>query len=113
MWRHMNPIFQVSDVGRAVAWYRDVLGLTPTWQAEERIAGLSIGDLELYVERADDPSPSRVSVFVDDADAAYEQYRSAGAVFAEGLEDKPWGIRRFTVRDPDGNLIDVGQQVAG
>jgi catechol 2,3-dioxygenase-like lactoylglutathione lyase family enzyme len=108
----MNPIFEVSDVDRSVAWYRDVLGLTPSWQAEDRIAGMSIGDLELYLERADEPSPSRVSVYVDDADTVYELYRSAGAVFAAGLETKPWGMRRFTVRDPDGNLIDVSHQVA-
>jgi catechol 2,3-dioxygenase-like lactoylglutathione lyase family enzyme len=53
-----------------------------------------------------------VSVYVDDADAAYEQYRAAGAVFAEGIEDKPWGVRRFTVRDPDGNLIDVSHELS-
>ncbi|HXD58764.1 MAG TPA: VOC family protein [Thermoleophilaceae bacterium] len=111
MWRHMNPVFQVSDVERAVAWYQEVLGLTPTWTWEDRTVGMSIGDLELYLDRADKPSPSRVSVYVDDAEAAYEQYRAAGAVFAEGLETKPWGVRRFTVRDPDGNLIDVSHEV--
>jgi catechol 2,3-dioxygenase-like lactoylglutathione lyase family enzyme len=108
----MNPIFQVADVDRAVAWYSDVLGMTPIWRWEDHTAGMTIGDLELYLDRADRPSPSRVSVFVDDADAAYEQYRAAGAVFAEGLEDKPWGVRRFTVRDPDGNLIDVSHELS-
>jgi catechol 2,3-dioxygenase-like lactoylglutathione lyase family enzyme len=107
----MNPIFQVSDVERSVAWYSEVLGLTPTWKWEDHIAGMSIGDLELYLDHADDPSPSRVAVFVDDADAGYEQYRAAGAMFADGLDTKPWGVRRFTVRDPDGNLIDVGHEV--
>jgi catechol 2,3-dioxygenase-like lactoylglutathione lyase family enzyme len=111
MWRHMNPIFQVADVDAAVAWYRDVLGLSEAWRWEDRIAGMSIGDLELYLERAERPSPSRVSVYVDDADAACEQYRAAGALFAEGIEDKPWGVRRFTVRDPDGNLIDVSHEL--
>jgi catechol 2,3-dioxygenase-like lactoylglutathione lyase family enzyme len=109
----MNPIFEVADVERSVGWYRDVLGLTPSWKSEDRIAGMSIGDPELYVERTDDPSPSRVSVYVDDADAAYEQYRSAGAEIADEIEDKPWGLRRFTVRDPDGNLIDVSHELAG
>jgi catechol 2,3-dioxygenase-like lactoylglutathione lyase family enzyme len=112
MWRHMNPIFQVADIDRAVDWYRDVLGLTPIWRWEDRTAGMSIGDLELYLDQTDHPSPSHVSVFVDDADAAYEQYRAAGAMFADGLETKPWGIRRFTVRDPDGNLIDVGHRLS-
>jgi catechol 2,3-dioxygenase-like lactoylglutathione lyase family enzyme len=112
MWRHMNPVLQVSDVGRAVAWYQEVLGLTLAWTWEDRIVGMTIAGLELYLDQVDKPSPSRVSVYVDDADAAYEQYRAAGAVFAEGLENKPWGVRRFTVRDPDGNLIDVSAEVS-
>ena len=98
MWRFMNPI--------------DVLGLTSRWRWDDTIAGVGTGSLELYLERVDAPSPSRVSVFVDDADAAYEQYRGAGAEIAEEIETKSWGMRRFTVRDPDGNLIDVSHEVA-
>jgi catechol 2,3-dioxygenase-like lactoylglutathione lyase family enzyme len=113
MWRHMNPVFEVANVERSVAWYRDVLGLTPLWSWDGTIAGLGTGSLELYVWQVDAPSPSRVSVFVDDADALYEQYRSAGAQIAEEIETKSWGMRRFTVRHPDGNLIDVSHEVHG
>jgi len=29
------------------------------------------------------------------------------------LEDKPWGLREFAVIDPDGNLLRIGQIIAG
>jgi len=29
------------------------------------------------------------------------------------LEDKPWGLREFVVVDLDGNLIRIGQIIAG
>jgi uncharacterized glyoxalase superfamily protein PhnB len=50
-------------------------------------------------------------VFVDDADAAHERYRAAGAEIVDELETQPWGLRGFTVRDPDGNLIDIAHEV--
>jgi len=106
-WRHMNPVFEVADIDRSLEFYRDVLGLTPHWRWQSSAAGLYTESLELYLARVDDPRPSRVAVFVDDADAALEQYRVAGAEIVQDIETKPWGLRGFTLRDPDGNLIDV------
>jgi catechol 2,3-dioxygenase-like lactoylglutathione lyase family enzyme len=112
-WRHMNPVFEVGDIDRSLALYRDVLGLSPHWRWQSNAAGLYTESLELYLARADDPTPSRVAVFVDDADAALEQYRRAGAEIVEDIETKPWGLRGFTLRDPDGNLIDVAHEAHG
>jgi uncharacterized glyoxalase superfamily protein PhnB len=112
-WNHANPVLEVSDVSRAIAYYRDVFGLTPSWMWEDRIGGVHTDDssIEIYVSRAEQPSRSRLAVFVDDADAAHERYRTAGAEIVDELKTQPWGLRGFTVRDPDGNLVDVAQQV--
>lgn len=112
-WNHANPILEVADVPRAIAYYRDVLGLTPIWMWEERIGGVSAEHkpIEIYLSRAESPTPSRLAVFVDDADAAYERYRAAGAEIVDEIETQPWGLRGFSVRDPDGNVIGVSQEV--
>jgi catechol 2,3-dioxygenase-like lactoylglutathione lyase family enzyme len=110
-WNFMNPVFEVSDVAAAHEYYRDVLGLSPTWTYQRRAGGLTIGSLELYLARSDEPRPSHVAVFVDDADAAHARYRAAGAEIVKELATHPWGTRGFTVRDPDGNLIDVAHEV--
>jgi uncharacterized glyoxalase superfamily protein PhnB len=112
-WNHANPVLEVSDVSRAIAYYRDVFGLSPSWMWEDRIGGVHTdhSSIEIYVSRAEQPSPSRLAVFVDDADAAHERYRTAGAEIVDELKTQPWGLRGFTVRDPDGNLVDVAQQV--
>lgn len=109
-WNFMNPILDVSDVRRSQAYYRDVLGMTPSWIWEDRIGGVFTGSLELYLSRSREPSPSRIAVFVDDADAAYERYRAAGAEIADEIETMPWGLRSFTVRDPDRNLIGIAHE---
>ena len=41
--------------------------------------------------------------FAEDIDATYEELRSLGAGIVEPLEEKPWGLRQFTVEDVDGN----------
>ncbi len=113
-WRHANPILEVSDVPAAVAFYRDVFGLRPDWAAEDQIAGITCESepIEIYLSRSDAPVPSRLSVFVDDADAALAKYQAAGADIVDPIRNMPWGMRRFTVRDPDGNLIDISHEVA-
>ena len=112
-WNHANPVLDVSDVRRSIAYDRDVFGLTPTWMWEERIGGVHTdhSSIEIYLSRAEQPSPSRLAVFVDDADATYEKYRAAGAEIVDELKTQPWGLRGFTVRDPDGNLVAITHEV--
>jgi lactoylglutathione lyase len=114
-WNHANPILEVSDVPRAIAYYRDVFGLIPSWMWENRIGGVHTdhSSIEIYLSRAQRPSSSRLAVFVDDADAALERYRAAGAEIVDEIKTQPWGLRGFTVRDPDGNLVDIAHEVAG
>jgi predicted enzyme related to lactoylglutathione lyase len=112
-WRHANPILEVADVRTTVAYYERVFGLVPTWMWEENVGGVTteVAPIELYFSRADAPTPSRLAVFVDDADMAYAKYRAAGAEIVDELETHPWGLRTFTVKDPDGNLIGISHEV--
>jgi uncharacterized glyoxalase superfamily protein PhnB len=41
---------------------------------------------------------------VEDVDEYYERYRSKVDIIDE-IEDKPWGDREFTFKDPNGYLI--------
>lgn len=112
-WNHANPMLEVSDVRRAIAYYRDVLGLVPGWMWEERVGGVysKHSPIEIYFSRSDRPSPSRLVVFVDDADASYEKYRAAGAEILEEPKTEVWGLRGFAIRDPDGNRIAIAHEV--
>jgi len=48
---------------------------------------------------------------VDDADAYYAQLTQKGAAFLNKIEDKPWGMREFGIRTPDGHRIMIGQSI--
>ncbi len=48
-----------------------------------------------------------MSIEVDDVDAVYETMVARGATIVHPLRDEEWGVRRFFVRDPDGNVVNV------
>jgi uncharacterized glyoxalase superfamily protein PhnB len=52
-----------------------------------------------------------VSIKHSDVDAAYARARRMGFEIVHPLCDEPWGIRRFLVRDPHGNVINISRNV--
>lgn len=44
---------------------------------------------------------------VADADAEYKRIRNLGVEVKEPPKDLPWGCRYFSIKDPDGNGIDI------
>ena len=63
--------------------------------------------LQLVSGDASAPEDSVISVTTDDVDAAYAQAQELGLEIVHPLTTEPWGVRRFFVRDPDGNVVNV------
>ena len=102
---------QVTDIESAKDFYTDYLGLTTEefnlgWVA--RYTSPETGaNLQLVTEDATAPVAPVISVATDDVDAAYDQARARGYEIVHPLTTESWGVRRFFVRDPDGNVINV------
>jgi len=45
---------------------------------------------------------------VDDADAFHERCKAEGADLSSPIADKPWKMREFGLRSPDGHRIMIG-----
>lgn len=50
---------------------------------------------------------------VDDVDRYYDEVKAKAAEIMSPLSDKPWGMREFGVRTPDGHRIMIGQLIGG
>ncbi|MFJ9419655.1 VOC family protein [Streptomyces sp. NPDC101227] len=48
-----------------------------------------------------------LSIEVDDVDAVYEAVLAAGGDIIRPLRKEEWGVRRFFVRDPNGQVVNV------
>ena len=116
--------FVVSDdVERSRRFYTEVLGGETVRAGEPSIIALANGWIVINVgggPTADKPTvtlqtpldPDRVSSFLNirvaDIQAVYDQWRARGASFLTPPVDRGHEIRCY-MRDPDGNLIEVGQ----
>jgi catechol 2,3-dioxygenase-like lactoylglutathione lyase family enzyme len=110
--RRVFPNLAVSDIAYAREFYVDYLRLTVEEFNLGWVARYSSPDgnaaLQLVVRDATAPEDSVVSVAMgSEVDRAYEEAVSRGYHIVHPLTDEPWGIRRFFVRAPDGNIINI------
>lgn len=109
----------VSDVPRAVAFYRDVLGLRFLFEVPgQPMAFFDCGGVRLYLGRPESPefrSSPLIYYTVDSIRDACELYRSRGVEF----ESEPHVVHRTPeyelwmagFRDPDGNYVHLMSEV--
>ena len=102
----------VADIEAARGFYADFLGLPVEVMNLGWVARFASPDgravVQLVTRDATSPEDSAISVHVgDDVDAAYAEAQRRGYEIVHPLTTEPWGIRRFFVRDPDGNVINV------
>lgn len=50
---------------------------------------------------------------VDDAQGYYEAVKAKGVELLSPISDKPWGMREFGVRTPEGHRLMIGQWLGG
>jgi catechol 2,3-dioxygenase-like lactoylglutathione lyase family enzyme len=109
---HVN--LSVDDVERARAFYGGLLGLEDAPRpADAGRAGcwFRLGDVELHLSLepgADNAASKRHVAFeVEDLDAARLRISAAGVAIDDGRQLA--GVRRFFVRDPAGNRLELYQ----
>jgi catechol 2,3-dioxygenase-like lactoylglutathione lyase family enzyme len=116
----------VADLDRSLSFYADRLGLELQHRAEQ-YAQMQAGTtrLSLYTRDAmeetlgatlDTPSLSAPSFElgfkVSDCDMAFAELTNSGVPSVAPPKTRPWGQRTAYVRDPDGNLIELAQDLA-
>jgi catechol 2,3-dioxygenase-like lactoylglutathione lyase family enzyme len=130
------PELIVSDFGRSLRFYRDVLGFRVMWERpEERFAYLGREGAELMLEQPvgrhflagplEHPygRGMNLQIRVADVDALHEASLAEGARILLPMEEKWYhtgpvlsGNRQFVVLDPDGYLLrfyaDLGTRLA-
>jgi uncharacterized glyoxalase superfamily protein PhnB len=108
------PILSVVDLAEALEFYQRVLGFEPGWKWGEPtyLASVCRDAVELNLGtrgRVGPPGPSQAYFQMTGVDAYYAAVSRAGAEIAVSLEDRPYGLRDFSVRDASGNRLDFGE----
>ena len=97
--------YLVKDPKRAIAFYRDVMEMTPTWESEQG-AEFTLADGSTFGLWHSDEIPwhptSGVMFAVEDVPAAADHYRRRGAKIETEVEESPVCFMAFG-EDSEGN----------
>jgi len=115
-----------QDVAAALDWLSKVFGFRETLRHPRGNGQVGHADMdtgsggvvmltsasgELRSPRDDGHVCQKVIVFVDDLDRHFAAVKEAGVETLHGPTDKPWGLRQYLVKDPEGHLWEFSQHM--
>ena len=111
-------VLAVKDLAVEAGYYKNNLGFdldftAPGWEF------LSFGDFKVMLGECADEMTAEATgnhswyahVIVENVDEVYLELIDRGATILSTIENKPWGIREFSVVTPDGHRIGFGQMI--
>jgi catechol 2,3-dioxygenase-like lactoylglutathione lyase family enzyme len=111
--RHHTSLY-VSDVLAAVDFYTNKLGFSLgfKWGDPPVMAGLNLDQVQVFLEQGT-PNPQGCSMYfvVGDADELHAFHRANGIEVVMPPEDRPYGLRDYTVKDLHGYILNFGQYI--
>jgi len=108
---HVTPILNVRNVPAAIDYYVDKLGFRREWDWGDPPTFACVGRDEVRIFFCQDGQGAPgtwLSIFVQDVDALYEDYKKSGAIVRQPPADYPWGVREMNVEDLDGHRLRLG-----
>ena len=118
-------VLVVEDVDRSLAFYIDILGLRlghrsgPFAQLDTGVTRVAVYERAAMADTLGDSlrapdldAPGfELGFKVADCDAAFEELVARGATPAVPPTDRAWGQRTAYLRDPDGHLVELAQDL--
>lgn len=109
-----HPSLSVPDVQTAIDFYTQRLGfqLAFTWGEPVQMAGVNLGQVQIFLERGS-PSPQGCALYfvVGDADALFQFQRATGVEVVQEPGDRPYGLRDYRIRDLNGYQLGFGHRL--
>lgn len=122
----MSPYFIVDDVVTTANFYRDKLGFhyERFWGEPPAFCMVNRNGITIMLSQFEEKGFMRPNgralpggdawdayVYVDDADALYQEFTGRGVTIARGLCDQPYGNRDFDIEDCNGYRLCFGSDL--
>jgi predicted enzyme related to lactoylglutathione lyase len=117
----VRPIIVTADLDRLLAFYGQLVDAVELHRMPAEGApfyvGVRVGDSELGLVSDDSvqagtPQRMLLSIDVPDVDALLDRVSALGGRVLGPPTDTPWGQRVVHLHDPDGNTVNLTQELA-
>lgn len=103
-----GTMYYVRDMAKAVEYYREQLGLKPTFESPDWTEFSVNGHaLCLHIARQDSSCPGVLILKVKGLEALVSRMKSKGVEFTGPIKEVHPGAYSADFRDPDGNTISL------
>ena len=118
--KFMNPLLAVSDMERSVAFYKTVLGLDKIADFGANVTltgGVALQTQETWAQFIEtdqitwNGKVSELYFEEDDFDTFAERLRGQDIRYVHPVKEHAWGQRVVRFYDPDGHIIEVGENI--
>lgn len=103
-----SAIFYTNNLGKAVSFYKDLIGLEVDYIQEGKFASFKLENGNLGIkqtkEKREIPGHQTVFIEVEDIENKYNQFKAKGINFRKELIKEDWSTN-FSFLDPDGNKL--------
>ncbi|MEE1946624.1 glyoxalase superfamily protein [Pedobacter sp. KR3-3] len=112
----LTAIIHVTDLNKALDYYKDVLGFKVDFEFGEYV-GLNYDDVALHLNGVTNhgikkaPGSAHFAIDCSEVDAYYDLISKQGAIITVPIADRAYGLRDFAVEDPDGNTLVFGKAI--
>ena len=112
----LAPGIPVKDLNRSLEFYQNILGMEKVFENGSPVGFVILvrGSAEIHLNLKPNHKASEINLahlMVDDATALYNHLEKHKVRIIKGIRDADYGLRQFVFADPDGNRIDVGQEI--
>ena len=116
-WLSCRPNLEVTDLGPATAFLRDVLGFSVDLEDQDMgLALLRRDDVGLALVRTPSPGVNETTaayIGVTGVEDLHDHCQRHGAPVVVPLTEHPWGLRDFVIEMPGGHRLALGERISG
>jgi len=113
-----TPILIVNDTVKARDFYVDKLGFEVSFEWGKPFTYLSIkqNNVEVHINSSSnsilEAGKGTISIFTDEVDNLYKNLVQKDVEIIIEPADREYGLRDFSIKDPDGNIINFGCDIS-
>jgi len=106
-----SPVLHVKDPRTSAEYYRDVFGFTFDFAGDDYCVVWRDNSAVHFAKGDAEASGVNLFQWVEDVDALYAEIKAKGADIDSEPVVRPYGIKDFAAKDPNGVKVIFGQDV--